>query len=332
MSPIYWLTWPLLSWPMSKHRLGIIGAGAFTDFSLSAYQDLPNVTLAAITDPKLDAAKKLADQYGIQKTYVSNEELLADPDLDVVAVLTPPHTHNAIARQALEQNKHVLVEKPIAFTIPEAEALIQTAEQKKLQLTANLVLRHHPFHQEIATAVSDQRYGRLRQVITTALLARYPEDHWYWDKAISGGFFLNTFCHFLDLYDYVTGKQPVELDSRGDVETGYVITAQYPDGPVASLSANLKVTNDQELVETVYVFEQAVIKTTGWLPHQMTLTPETGTTSVLKAEEKLSLYRKILAEILSDLLKRVENPAQKTLITHHALLQAVVNPTRAEQN
>ncbi len=322
-----------LGQPPVGHKLGIIGAGAFTDFSLSGYTEyLPELILAGITDPKTELAEAMAKQYGIENVYPSVDALLANQQIDVILILTPPNTHFDLARTALEAGKHVLVEKPIAFSPEDAQTLISLAQSKNLQLTANLVLRHHPFHQELRQTVTDGRFGALKQIVTTALLARYPEGHWYWDEHISGGFFLNTFCHFLDLYDFVTGQNPTKLASTGSVESGHVITATYPNSSIASLNINLNATNDQEMVQTVYVFDQAVVTTSGWLPAHMTIHQEGIEPTTQTAPEKLGLYRQALSQIMADLLKRVDNPVAETAITHQTLLNAVVNPTRASQN
>ncbi|QQG50315.1 MAG: Gfo/Idh/MocA family oxidoreductase [Candidatus Berkelbacteria bacterium] len=317
---------------MSPHKLGVIGAGAFTDFALQGYKEhLDTLELTAITDPKLELAKSLAAKYGIKKVYASNEELFQDESISIVLILTPPNTHFVLAKQALEHDKHVLVEKPIAFKEDDALELINLADAKSRQLSANLVLRHHPFHRKIADYVQNGSLGKLERIESVAKLAAYPVGHWYWDAKISGGFFLNTFCHFLDLYDFIFGLSPGSLESSGSTDKVVTIKSTYPDGQSATLQADIHVKNEDEFVETVYFFEKAVIKTRGWLPEEMAIEQD-GALKTWRNDEKLPLYRQLLAEIMEELLRRVDNPAVKTLITHQALLQAVKSPTRAEHN
>lgn len=318
---------------MSEPKLGVIGAGAFTDFVLASYrQYLPTLKLGGITDPKAELARQLAKKYALEKVYSDNEALLADHSIDLVLILTPPNTHYALAKQALLAGKHVLVEKPIAFTEEEARELLDIAERRDRRLSANLVLRHHPFHQEIAQAVKTNRYGRLRQITTTALLAEYPKDHWYWDRTVSGGFFLNTFCHFLDLYDFISHQTPDSFQTTGSIDNGLTIVATYPLSLTASLNVNVHVSNSQERVETSYIFDEVVILTRSWLPEEMIITTRDGSVTKQKSPEKLTLYHQLLAEIMRELLERIVKKDFPSLITHAALLQAVINPTRAEQN
>lgn len=317
---------------MKLHKLGVIGAGAFTDFVLQGYKDhLNNLTIEAITDPKVDAAEKLAAKYGIDRVCRTNDEVFGDKDIELVLILTPPNTHFELTKLALAHDKHVLVEKPIAFTEPEAQELIELAKSKGKQLSANLVLRHHPFHKKIAGYVADGSFGKLREIKTVAKLAEYPAGHWYWDEAISGGFFLNTFCHFLDLYDFIFGQTALGLRRAGSIDSQITIEAEYSENCKAVLHVDVHVKNEDEFVQTIYRFEKAVVTTEGWLPSKLTVDQD-GAVKRWLAEDKLPLYRRLLAEIMDELLQRIDNPNAKTLITHQALLQAVASPTRASSN
>lgn len=313
-------------------KLGIIGAGAFTEFCLTAYREsIPNLIFKAITDLDQSAAERLAEKFSIPTVAKSVTELLADPTIDVVLILTPPNTHFELAQAALRAGKHVLVEKPIAFSVPEATKLLELADQNQLQMTANLVLRYHPFHQQLAQMVASGELGALRQISTTALLAEYPADHWYWQPAISGGFFLNTHCHFLDLYSYIFGRYPQSVTAAGTEAIGQTIISAYDPG-LATLNVNVHVTGDQEDVRTTYVFERAVVTTVGWLPATMTITQPNGEQQSQTTGEKIALYRQLLAAVMVDLIKRIADPDLQTPIDHTALLETVRVPTRAAEN
>ncbi len=317
---------------MTGRNLGIIGAGAFAKFCLAAYKKhLPELNMTGICDLDKTLAKAVAKEFNIPTVFDSVEQLLAS-DCDVVLILTPPNQHFDLAKQALGAGKHVLVEKPIAFSDEQAKELIELAESKKLKMTANLVLRYHPFHQKLFFAVSSGEFGQLRQIATTALLAKYPENSWYWDINVSGGFFLNTFCHFLDLYDYVAGQTATDAKSTGSLDNGYSIISQYADSLNASLSINLMASNDQEYVQTTYVFDRAIFQTNGWLPDQLITRPKTGQVGVEKSPEKLELYQQILAKIMGDLLKSIDDANFVGPITHQTLLEAVGRPLQAQAN
>jgi len=243
--------------------LGIIGAGAFSEFCLTSYsRHLPRLKFGGVYDTEVSLAKKLAQKFSIPRVYSDHQELLTDPLIQFLLILTPPNTHYDLTLAGLKAGKHILVEKPIAFTPTQARQLIGEAQKRNLQLGANLVLRFHPFHRQLRKLAASKKVGSLRQIATTALLAEYPQDHWYWQPAISGGFFLNTYCHFLDLYDFVVGAPAKRLYSAGSEDYGRTIIANFPKAS-ATLTVNLHTSNAGESVRTIYAFEKATVTTEG---------------------------------------------------------------------
>ena len=315
---------------MSQTRVGIIGAGAFTEVCLTAYRQYrSDLTVVAITDLKSSRAKKVAQQFGIKTVSQSPAELLALDSIELVVILTPPNSHFELARAALTAGKNVLVEKPIAFSAAEAKTLIDLAERQGKSLAANFILRYHPFHQQIRETVAAGQLGRLTTITTTAAMARYPDDHWYWDKKISGGFFLNTYCHFIDLYNYIVGEKPVDFHCRQQSRLADLIELDFPTAK-ATLSTNLDVSNEEELVETRYVFERGTMTTFGWLPERMIITDNRGSEELHDELGKESRYRQLLAAVLADLIARSANPTVVSRVNHDALFESVRQPLLAE--
>ena len=111
-------------------RVGLIGAGRIAAFvhvpSLRLLPDLCEVTAVASRDPA--KAKPFAEQWGIPRVHDTWESLVADPELDAVVVCPPSDLNGAVAGAALAAGKHVLCEKPLALTHPEARALAETAD------------------------------------------------------------------------------------------------------------------------------------------------------------------------------------------------------------
>ncbi len=300
-------------------QLALIGAGAFSDFCLQAYRrHLPGLEVAAVFDTNTDLAKSFAASHQISVVTTSIAELLAIPS-DAVVILTPPNTHFDLGRQALAAGKNALIEKPIAFTFEQANELATIAKQNNCRITANLVLRYHPINQQIRSFVQNKTYGQLRSITTIANLAAYPADHWYWEPKISGGFFLNTYTHFFDLYRFISQEEFIGGTSAGDAQTGHDISLQF-EQTTAHLTTNLHTKNVDELVQTTYNFDKATITTNGWFPETIAITtpgqlPQTTTVS----EPKEQLYGKVLANILADLL----SPPAEPVVTPHDLLEAV---------
>ncbi|MBU6442757.1 MAG: Gfo/Idh/MocA family oxidoreductase [Alphaproteobacteria bacterium] len=113
-------------------RAAVVGAGAFGRHHATKYADMDGVRLVAIADPSVEARAAAMAKFGVP-TVADWRDLLGK--VDVVSVCSPAVTHAAIVRGFLEAGVHVLVEKPIATTLSEADALIALAEEKDLVLT-----------------------------------------------------------------------------------------------------------------------------------------------------------------------------------------------------
>jgi predicted dehydrogenase len=115
---------------MTKKNIGIgfIGAGEISIFHAKALRDIPNAELVGLWNRTEERAKKRAKEEGC-KRYISPEELVKDPTIEGVFVLTNLETHLRFAKLAMEAGKHVLVEKPLCFSVPEIEEMKAIAEK-----------------------------------------------------------------------------------------------------------------------------------------------------------------------------------------------------------
>ncbi|MHB1316004.1 MAG: Gfo/Idh/MocA family protein [Christensenellales bacterium] len=114
---------------MEKLKIGIIGTGAVTnDMHYMAYRDNPKVELYAIADVDEELLKKRANDWGVSRTYTDYRQLLSLKEIDAVEVIVPHYLHAEIAIAAMEAGKHVSVQKPMAITIEECNAMIEASK------------------------------------------------------------------------------------------------------------------------------------------------------------------------------------------------------------
>src|ERR1700676_271148 len=97
--------------PDSYLRVGLVGAGYISEFHTRAIQRVPNARLVGVTDVSTARAASLADRFSLPNVFPTMEAMMEE-GVDVVHILTPPHTHAALAIAALNNGCHVLVEKP----------------------------------------------------------------------------------------------------------------------------------------------------------------------------------------------------------------------------
>ncbi len=248
-------------------RLGLIGYGGFGRFLHHAWQSLPDIRVVAVADPALETPPP-----GVRSAR-SWETLLADPEIDGVAIATPPHTHAAIACAAMEAGKHVLIEKPPALTPAEAQRLRETQLRTRRIALVDFVLRYTPLVALIQQWSRAHLFGPLRRVIVEnyAQDATLPPEHWFWDPARSGGILVEHGIHFIDLVNACTAAVPVQVAGYGVRRDAHqmdrvLATVVYEDGLLATHYHAFAGPGFFEHTSIRFIFDLARIELTGWIP------------------------------------------------------------------
>jgi predicted dehydrogenase len=126
-------------------RLGLIGCGRIAQVAhLPAIERTPAVDLVAVCDPAAGVAGAVARRYGVPVAYTGPAALLGDPGVEAVLIAAPDRFHHGIAAAALEAGKHVLVEKPLAASVAEAEDLVARVDRSGRVLQVGAMKRHDP--------------------------------------------------------------------------------------------------------------------------------------------------------------------------------------------
>lgn len=172
-------------------RWGILGPGGIARAQTS---DLlgSGFTVTAVGSRSLDRAREFADSFGIGTAHGSYEDLVSDPEVDVVYVASPHSEHYAHARLALEAGKHVLVEKAFTVTAEQAEALVDLAEQSGLVLLEAMWTRFLPHMVRLREIIAAGTIGEVRTVIAdhNQSLPKDPE-HRINNPRLAGGALLD---------------------------------------------------------------------------------------------------------------------------------------------
>jgi len=149
---------------MTEIRWGILATGgiahAFTRDLLTA-----GLQPAAVGSRRLESAQAFADEYGIPRAYGSYEQLVADPDIDIVYVASPHSHHHEHAILALEAGKHVLIEKAVTLDAAEAIAIRDAAQARGLLAMEAMWTRYLPHMRRIHELIDEGVIGEVRTVI-----------------------------------------------------------------------------------------------------------------------------------------------------------------------
>lgn len=166
------LNTPMPASASTRLRVAIVGAGYVATHHLSALKRLDFVDVVGICDSQLPAAQALAKRFGVARAVARLEEL-ADALPQAVYVLTPPSSHPAIALAALDMGCHVLVEKPMADSVADCEAMIARAQARGRLLGVNHSDLFDPVLMQALQAVRD---GRIGEVVSVDIIrnSEYP--------------------------------------------------------------------------------------------------------------------------------------------------------------
>ncbi len=237
--------------PDSPVRFGLVGFGAWGQFHASSIAGNPHAQLAAITAPSAAARGAAAQAYPQAKIYGDHRQMLAESKLDIVDVVTPSHTHLAIATDALNAGCHLLLEKPMAIRIEDCRAIIDLAAQRGKKLAVGHELRLSSQWGEIKRIIERGTIGAPQYVLVELLRKPYRlgASGWRYDRNRVGSWVLEEPIHFFDLARwYLEGAgDPVELYARGnsrdpqrpDLFDNFSAMFSYANGAYAVVSQTL---------------------------------------------------------------------------------------------
>jgi len=188
-------------------NLGIIGCGWVADtLHLPVLRQLDGVRLHSACDA-LDGRLRIVERrFGIPHLYSDWTGLIADPDLDAVLIATPGDSHPLLASAALAAGKHVLVEKPLALTVADAEALARQARSAKVVSMVGLNFRFHPLARALKATIERGAIGRPLAVFTTLMSGqgqRVSVTGYETSQQRGGGVFHDKAVHALDLLRFL---------------------------------------------------------------------------------------------------------------------------------
>jgi UDP-N-acetylglucosamine 3-dehydrogenase len=145
---------------VNKVNVGVIGVGAMGYNHARVYSELENANLMAISDLMREKSEEVATQYN-SKGFVDYMDILKMPEIDAVSVCVPTTHHFNVVMDAIEHGKHVLVEKPIAFTLREAEAMVKAAKDEGVKLATGHVERFNPAVGKAKELIKDDVIGEV---------------------------------------------------------------------------------------------------------------------------------------------------------------------------
>jgi predicted dehydrogenase/threonine dehydrogenase-like Zn-dependent dehydrogenase len=235
-----------LSAPVRKSEksivLGVIGTGGYVPAMLLPHFKTEGVEFRSIATASGISAHDVGKRFGFAYAVSSAEEMLDDANVNLVVIGTRHDTHAELARAALEYDKHVFVEKPLALNDEELESVLEAAESSSGKLMVGFNRRFSPLAQR-AREFFSKRDTPL-SILYRVNAGRIPKEHWTQNADEGGGRIVGEVCHFIDLMQYLTGAPPVYVfaESIGAKSSKIVdadsvfITLRFADGSNGSVA------------------------------------------------------------------------------------------------
>ena len=179
---------------------------------------LAGATVRGVAASSPQRAHEVAQSWNVPRAYRDIDEVLADPQVQVVHVCTPNHLHRGMAQAALEAGKHVICEKPLATTLEDAQALAAVAASSGLVATVPFVYRYHPVVREARARIAQGELGPLHLIHGSYLqdwLLDPASNNWRVDPALGGAsrVFADIGSHWCDLVEWVGGERFVDVSA-----------------------------------------------------------------------------------------------------------------------
>ena len=195
---------------MNRYRLGIIGCGWIAPFHVGALNRLSErVEVVWTADPEIERAKHIAGTLAGDHVEVLTDYRAGLDRVDAVSILVPHHLHHPITLDALRAGCHVLLEKPFALTLEEADEMITEAEVQRKTLMIALPHRYRRSTQAFKTIIDSGDYGSLFMLdsFMDEDNREYVTGGWFVKKAtLGGGVFFSASAHMLDVMLWIAGE------------------------------------------------------------------------------------------------------------------------------
>ena len=202
-------------------RIALFGSGWVMPFHARAVREHPAAELVAAASWREGSLARLAAEFGIPRITTRWEELAEDPGVDAVVIGTPNALHAPQAVACLRAGKHVLVEKPMAATLADAEVMAAAAGQSAALLMVGHCWRFHPDVRRMRDRIASGEFGEVVKTRGYGVHANWGPSGWFTDPELAGGgALLDMGVHAIDTARFVLGD-PEPLDVCAVVGTRY---------------------------------------------------------------------------------------------------------------
>jgi dihydrodiol dehydrogenase / D-xylose 1-dehydrogenase (NADP) len=257
---------------MKEIRWGIIGAGRISTKFATALTGMDNTKLVAIASRNKNNAIEFANKFGIEKSYGSYEELVRDPDIDVIYIGTPNTEHKKNAELCIMNKKAVLCEKPFAINESESQYLVDLAKKNQVFLMEAMWTKFLPATKKVKEWIDLGRIGNVLKLdINFGFQSDFDASSRLYNLDLAGGALLDVGIYPIAYSIYLMNQLPIEVKSsaiigRSGVDEQNAIIFNFENKAIATLSSAISAEVGQDA--TIIGDKGRIIVPTFWRADQ----------------------------------------------------------------
>ncbi|MCI5621617.1 MAG: Gfo/Idh/MocA family oxidoreductase [Lachnospiraceae bacterium] len=200
-----------------KHKSfnwAVIGCGVIANEMAQGLQEMGR-TLYSVANRTHEKAVAFAKKYQVERVYDSMDEVFADPDVDIIYITTPHNTHYPYMKKALENGKHILVEKSITLNSRELEEMVSLAKEKNLMIGEAMTIWHMPVYKKLWQMVQSGELGKVQMItMNFGSFKEYDMKNRFFNLDLAGGALLDIGVYALSLVRSFMDEKPNEVVSQ----------------------------------------------------------------------------------------------------------------------
>ncbi len=229
---------------MSELKWAILGTGVIANEMAAAWKKNGR-TFYAVGNRTHEKAAAFAEKYGIEKVYDDFHEMFTDPDVDVIYLATSHNTHIEFIKQAVQNGKHVLVEKSITLNSSELAEAMELAREHGVVIGEAMTIYHMPLYKRLREILDSGKLGNVNLLtVNFGSFKEYDMNNRFFNRNLAGGAMLDIGVYALSFMRYFMSSKPdqflsqVKLAPTGvDEQSGLLLT--NPDGQMATVMLSM---------------------------------------------------------------------------------------------
>ena len=195
-------------------RWAVLGTGVIAN-EMAAALEKNGKKLYAVGNRTYEQAVKFGEKYGIGKVYTDYNEMFTDPEVDVIYITTPHNTHIRFMKKAIENGKHILVEKSITLNSGELDEALEMAKEKGVIVAEAMTIFHMPVYKKLREILDSGKLGKVNLItMNFGSFKEYNMENRFFNRNLAGGAMLDIGVYALSFIRWFMDSKPDQLLSQ----------------------------------------------------------------------------------------------------------------------